>query len=88
MCNGLPGGHPEMGAFRFRRLSAHPLVRATSADMLVFSFAKRAHAQKFREWFGGELIDPPTRPVTRRRTDMSLDDPPAERTLRQLRRLS
>ena len=31
-------GHPELGA----RLSAHPLVRATSADMLVFSFAKRA----------------------------------------------
>jgi len=31
-------GHPELGA----RLSAYPLVRATSADMLVFSFAKRA----------------------------------------------
>ena len=33
-------GHPELGA----RLSAHPLVRATSADMLVFSFAKRVLA--------------------------------------------
>ena len=50
----LPGGHPEMGAFGVRRLSAHPLVRATSADMLVFSFAKRANAEKFREWFGGK----------------------------------
>jgi len=58
-------GHPELGA----RLSAHPLVRATSADMLVFSFAKRAQKNS-ESGLAASLIDPPTR--QRRRTDMFL----------------
>jgi hypothetical protein len=35
-------------------------------DMNVFCFAEREHAERFREHFGGELIDPKVRPsVTR-----------------------
>jgi hypothetical protein len=30
--------------------------------MLVFCFAHREHAEKFRDRFGGEFIDPKSRP--------------------------
>jgi len=33
-----------------------------AAGMTVFCFAEREHAKKFRDRFGGELIDPATRP--------------------------
>jgi hypothetical protein len=36
--------------------------RRDDADMLVFCFAKRDHAEQFRDRFGGELIDPKSRP--------------------------
>jgi hypothetical protein len=36
--------------------------RRDDADMIVFCFALRDHAEKFREHFGGELIDPKERP--------------------------
>jgi hypothetical protein len=36
--------------------------RRDDADMLVFCFADRAHAEQFRERFGGEFIDPMSRP--------------------------
>jgi hypothetical protein len=35
--------------------------RRDNADMIVFSFAKHAHAEKFQNRFGGELIAPPPR---------------------------
>jgi hypothetical protein len=31
-------------------------------DMNVFCFAERAHAEQFRERFGGEFLDPKSRP--------------------------
>jgi hypothetical protein len=31
-------------------------------DMNVFCFAEREHAERFRERFGGEFIDPKSRP--------------------------
>jgi hypothetical protein len=31
-------------------------------DMNVFCFAEREHAERFRERFGGDLIDPKVRP--------------------------
>ena len=31
-------------------------------DVNVFCFAERAHAEQFRERFGGEFIDPKDRP--------------------------
>jgi hypothetical protein len=36
--------------------------RRDDMDILVFCFADREHAEKFRERFGGDLIDPKTRP--------------------------
>jgi hypothetical protein len=30
--------------------------------MLVFCFAERSHAEQFRDRFGGEFIDPKSRP--------------------------
>ena len=36
--------------------------RQDDMDMLVFCFADREHAKKFRERFGGDLIDPKRRP--------------------------
>jgi hypothetical protein len=33
-----------------------------SIDMNVFCFAERAHAEKFQVRFGGEFIDPKSRP--------------------------
>jgi hypothetical protein len=36
--------------------------RQNDIDMTAFCFAKRKHAQQFRERFGGELIDPKSRP--------------------------
>jgi hypothetical protein len=30
--------------------------------MTIFCFAEREHAKRFRDRFGGELIDPATRP--------------------------
>jgi hypothetical protein len=33
-----------------------------STDMNIFCFAERAHAEQFRERFGGEFIDPKDRP--------------------------
>jgi hypothetical protein len=36
--------------------------RRDCTDMNVFCFADRAHAEQFRERFGGEFIDPRTRP--------------------------
>jgi hypothetical protein len=30
--------------------------------MTVFSFAKREHAEKFRDRFGGDFLDPKDRP--------------------------
>jgi hypothetical protein len=36
--------------------------RRDNADMNVFCFAEREHAERFRERFGGELIDPKDRP--------------------------
>jgi hypothetical protein len=48
-----------------QRLS--PCVRGHSfrrddIDMNVFCFAQRAHAEQFRDRFGGEFIDPKHRP--------------------------
>jgi hypothetical protein len=40
----------------------HP-YRRDSADMTVFCFAEREHAKQFHARFGGELIDPATRPT-------------------------
>ena len=36
--------------------------RRADTDMLVFCFAERTHAEQFRERFGGEFIDPKSRP--------------------------
>jgi hypothetical protein len=36
--------------------------RRDDADMSVFCFAVRAHAEQFRHGFGGEFIDPKSRP--------------------------
>ena len=36
--------------------------RQNDTDMLVFRFANRAHAEQFRDRFGGEFIDPKSRP--------------------------
>ncbi len=36
--------------------------RRDYTDMLVFCFAERAHADQFKQRFGGELIDPKDRP--------------------------
>ncbi len=36
--------------------------RQNDVDMTVFCFAQRAHAEKFRDHFGGEFIDPKSRP--------------------------
>ena len=36
--------------------------RRDNLDMIVFCFAERAHAEQFRDRFGGELIDPKSRP--------------------------
>jgi hypothetical protein len=36
--------------------------RRDDVDMNVFSFAERAHAERFQERFGGEFIDPKDRP--------------------------
>jgi hypothetical protein len=36
--------------------------RRDGTDMNVFCFAEREHAERFRERFGGELIDPNVRP--------------------------
>jgi hypothetical protein len=36
--------------------------RRDDTDMLVFCFAQRAHAESFRDRFGGEFIDPKDRP--------------------------
>jgi hypothetical protein len=41
-------------------------------DMNVFCFAERAHAEQFRERFGGEFIDPRTGRSGRARRDRSL----------------
>ena len=47
------------------RLSLCPrghTFRRDDIDMNVFCFAERAHAEQFREHFGGEFIDPKDRP--------------------------
>ena len=36
--------------------------RQNDIDMTVFCFAERKHADQFQARFGGELIDPATRP--------------------------
>ena len=36
--------------------------RRDDTDMLIFCFAQRAHAEQFRDRFGGESIDPKSRP--------------------------
>jgi len=36
--------------------------RYNDVDMTVFCFAEREHAEKFRARFGGEFIDPKSRP--------------------------
>src|SRR5262249_58184322 len=36
--------------------------RREDRDMLVFCFAERDHANKFRDRFGGEFVDPKDRP--------------------------
>ena len=36
--------------------------------MLVFSFVKRTYAEQFQARFGGELVDPATRPRWQTRT--------------------
>ena len=36
--------------------------RRDDADMLVFCFADRAHAEQFQQRFGGDFIDPKSRP--------------------------
>jgi hypothetical protein len=36
--------------------------RRGNIDMNVFCFAEQAHAEQFRNGFGGELIDPKDRP--------------------------
>jgi hypothetical protein len=36
--------------------------RRDDIDMTVFCFAERAHAEQFKERFGGEFIDPKSRP--------------------------
>jgi len=35
--------------------------RRDDADVLVFCFADRVHAEQFRDRFGGEMIDPKSR---------------------------
>jgi hypothetical protein len=47
-------------------------IHTGAADVVVFSFAERAHAEKFLDRFGGEFLAPATR-----RNDLS-----AERQLR------
>jgi hypothetical protein len=37
---------------------ARPFVPTRDHDMLVFCVAKSAHAEQFRNRFGGEHIDP------------------------------
>src|SRR5262249_15782337 len=44
-----------------------PLTDYMSSDMTVFCFAERAHAEQFRERFGGEFIAPKDRPAVARR---------------------
>jgi hypothetical protein len=36
--------------------------RHDSADFIVYCFADRSHAEKFRDRFDGEFIDPKSRP--------------------------
>ena len=36
--------------------------RQNDVDMTVFCFAKREHAEKFQERFGGDFLDPKDRP--------------------------
>jgi hypothetical protein len=36
--------------------------RHDDKDMCVFCFAEREHAERFRERFGGELLNPKDRP--------------------------
>jgi hypothetical protein len=36
--------------------------RRDDIDMNVFCFAERAHAEEFRDRFGGEFVDPASRP--------------------------
>jgi hypothetical protein len=39
-----------------------PTYRRDDADMLVFCFAEREHAEQFRDRLGGEFIRPKDRP--------------------------
>jgi hypothetical protein len=38
------------------------MYRQLMKRLVVFCFAEREHAERFRERFGGELIDPNVRP--------------------------
>jgi hypothetical protein len=43
-------------------LSRTHSFRRVDQDMLVFCFAQLAHAEQFRDRFGGALMDPKNRP--------------------------
>jgi len=52
--------------------------RRDDHDVIVFCFAERAHAEQFRACFGGEFMDPATRPrwpgtPSRRSDDLSAE---------------
>jgi hypothetical protein len=62
-------------------LSLYPRThsfRRDDADVIVFSFAEHAHAEKFPQRFGGEFLNPATRPkippLRGRHADISLAD--------------
>ena len=49
-------------AQRLSLCSRRHSYRENDLDMTVFCFAERAHAEQFRERFGGEFIAPKDRP--------------------------
>jgi len=58
--------------------------RRDDIDMNVFCFAERAHAEQFRNRFGGEFIDPNSRPKMARSARVSSRCAMAIATLGQL----
>ena len=66
----LPASTCTGGNYVTIRLFCEPLslcprthsFRRNDVDMIVFCFAERGHAELFTTRFGGEFIDPKTRP--------------------------